>query len=781
MVMNRSATVGCSLITLLIAALFGGKVHAQATCVGDCNGDAQVTVDEIVHTVGLVLDGTAASCTTADDNHDGSITIDEVITSVTNALLGCRRLLPPGADLTRMYPGPRIAAGGGPVALVADDLDGDAAIDLAALNDISGTLSLMLQDDTGGFSARLLPIPAGSAALVAARLDGDALPDLVGAAESSDYVWVARSTKAFTVFAPFAVGTRPASLAAGDLNGDLFDDVVVGNRESADVSVLLNDSTGSFDAQRRFGAGGAVHAITVGDLDRDRKLDVVAATETQSIVVLYGDGTGSLGPSTAIEVSIRPAAILAGDLNDDERIDFIVLEAPPIDAASRIAIVLGAGERTFASPLYVDSGIAAAGMTVADIDDDARLDVVIGGVGSVSVMYGRGNGTFDGPVSFVVSREANAVAVADFDADGNADVGYADSEADALSILWGLGGRRLAAERTIEVDGLGVVRVLSGDLDGDGRIDLVSVNELSDDVSVLLNKGDGEFAPPTHIEADQNLAAAAVGDLDGGGQLDLVTASASIACSDCLTVFEGTGGGTFEEHRRLVTAAGVLALAVVDIDGDAAGDIVSLDRAGLSAFAGLGDWSFAPELRIEAGTEPRSFEVGDLNGDAYTDLAVANSGSRDVSVLLAAGTGGFEPQRRLPLAFAPVRIRVADLNADGTADIVVRGSDRLSVLLGFGGGAFAPEWPLITTASGGAFDLADVNDDGWLDFVTLAQGTAIYPGLPDLRFGAPQLFAGNPLAIDLRALDINGDEVADIVTANASLQGSISVIPGRRH
>jgi hypothetical protein len=150
-------------------------------------------------------------------------------------------------------------------------------------------------------------------------------------------------------------------------------------------------------------------------------------------------------------------------------------------------------------------------------------------------------------------------------------------------------------------------------------------------------------------------------------------------------------------------------------------------------------------------------------------------------VLLAAGTGGFEPQRRLPLPFAPVRIRVADLNADGTADIVVRGSDRLSVLLGFGGGAFAPEWPLITTASGGAFDLADVNDDGWLDFVTLAQGTAIYPGLPDLRFGAPQLFAGNPLAIDLRALDINGDEVADIVTANASLQGSISVIPGRRH
>lgn len=778
--MNRHATAGGILVAVLTLMAWSSRGYSQTTCVGDCNGDDQVTVDEIVRMVGLVLGGGAAECAAADGDGNSAVTVDEVVTGVTNALFGCSPGLLPGPDLSRLYPGPRLAVGDAPVAVVAADFDGDAVIDLASANSASSDLSLLRQSPGGGFSTERLCLTNGPEALITAQLDGDALPDLVAASPASDQVWVALSSQALSAATPFAAGERPGSLAAGDFNGDLRTDVVVGSRTSPDVSLLLGDGAGSFAPPRRFEAGGEVQSVAVADLNGDLQLDVVAASGARSVAVLFGDGDGALAAPVTVDVVVQPVIVLLDDLNTDQSIDLIILgQASPPEGTSRIAILFGDGAGAFDTPLIVDTGMAAASMVLGDVDGNALTDIVLGNDGSVSVSYAHGDGMFGDPVTSVVTGEASAVAVADLDGDGAADVVYAGRAADEVAILWGLGDRRLAAERVVPVDGMGPTQILTGDMDGDGTTDIASVNRLSDDVSILLNDGEGGLGAPIRVATDEGLLAAAVGDLNGSAGVDLVTANATVTCRDCLQVFESTGDGSFAERQRLVTAPGVVALAIEDFDGDGIGDIVSLNGTAVSAFRGMGNWGYEAEREIAAGSEPRALAVADLDGDLLPDIAVANSGSRDVSVLLATAAGDFEPAVSLPLTFAPIRIRIADLNADGIADIFVRGDDRLSVLIGEGGGSFAPEASLIARASGGAFDLADVNADGRIDFVTLAGGTAIYPGLVDLTFGAPQRFAGNPLAIDLKALDIDGDGAVDAVTANAALAGSISVISGR--
>jgi hypothetical protein len=185
------------------------------------------------------------------------------------------------------------------------------------------------------------------------------------------------------------------------------------------------------------------------------------------------------------------------------------------------------------------------------------------------------------------------------------------------------------------------------DLNADGKPDLAVANGSSNDVSVLLGNGSGGFSPaggsPFSVAGFPDSVAA--GDLDGDGKRDLVIANGG---SNDVSVLLGNGSGGFS-------------------------------AAGGSPFA--------------VGTAPTSVAVGDLNGDGQHDLATANSGSNDVSVLLGNGSGGFSAAGGSPFVVGsdPLSVATGDLNGDAKPDLATANgfSGNVSALLGNGSGGFS--------------------------------------------------------------------------------------------
>ena len=110
-----------------------------------------------------------------------------------------------------------------------------------------------------------------------------------------------------------------------------------------------------------------------------------------------------------------------------------------------------------------------------------------------------------------------------------------------------------------------------------------------------------------------------------------------------------------------------------------------------SVLLGRGDGGFAPEIRFPVGIEPRSVTVADFDGDERLDLAVTNHETAEVSVLLGSGDGTFEPDLRFGVAWNPKSIVVGDFDGNGRADLAVAvWFDGLSVLLNQGSSANNP-------------------------------------------------------------------------------------------
>jgi hypothetical protein len=329
------------------------------------------------------------------------------------------------------------------------------------------------------------------------------------------------------------------------------------------------------------------------------------------------------------------------------------------------------------------TGDGPRSIAVADLDGDGDQDLATTNYLSddVTILKGSGGGNFFGRASSPETAGAIpfSIAAADLDGDGDRDLAVANADSDNVTILRNNGAGNFAQRATSPAAaGDGPSSVVAADLDGDGDRDLAVANLGSDDVTILKNSGSGKFSEPDSSPeaAGSGPFSVVAADLDGDGDQDLAVASPS---SDNVTILRNNGVGNFAQPATSPEAVGAIpySLAAADLDGDGDQDLAvantSSDNVTILRNNGVGNFAQPATSPEAAGAVPFSLAAADLDGDGDQDLAVANEGSDDVTILKNNGAGNFGQPDSSPEAVgtSPSSVVAADLDGDGDRDLAV--------------------------------------------------------------------------------------------------------------
>ena len=747
---------------------FAVGMNPQFVAVGDFNGDGKADI-------------------VAANSGDNTVTV----------------LLGNGSGKFTQVAGSPFAVGSTPVFVGVGDFNGDGKADIVTANSGDNTVTVLLGNDTGGFTRSAgSPFSTGQSPLFVAvgDVNGDGRQDLVVAnfAGNSLTILLGNGLGGFTATpaSPVSVGAGPVAITLGDLNGDGKPDILAANSADNTATVLLGDGTGAFVAAAAspFAVGVKPHALALADFNGDGVPDVVAANAGgNSITVLLGDGSGGFTALTGspFNTGSTPVSLVVADFNADGKPDIaianlfdsnvtLLLNALPSITPNSPSLTLYAQAAQTAPvtfPVTVSAPTAGSTYTVSSNKawlTPAPASSATGGATTVSLSASAGSltpgvysaivrysapGFFDGATSvtfhvatasgtlqpsasnpFATGSSPQSVAVADFNGDGFPDLATADYGSNTVSILLGnASGGFTAAPGSPFAVGTTPSSIAVADFNGDGLPDVVTANPGSNNVSVLLGNGMGGMtpAPGSPYATGVEPVSVAVGDVNGDGKPDILTANLS---DQTVTVLLGSGTGGFAAATGNPVALGSSpqSIAVADFNGDGLLDFVTPAFNGkVTILYGNGTGEFAGARPFTAGSFPQFVAAADLNGGGRLDIVTVN-GNSTVTVLLANNSGGYTAATGSPFAVGklPQSVAVADMNGDGKPDLITGNAEdnTISVLLGNGSGGFttAPGSPFAGGTTPFSVAVADFNGDGRPDVAITNLGS----GGVSLLFGA---------------------------------------------
>jgi len=317
-------------------------------------------------------------------------------------------------------------------------------------------------------------------------------------------------------------------------------DVVAPRMLVDSLAIALNNGDGTFGGITTFPTGDSPESVATGDFNGDGVTDLATANEFgNSISILLGDGTGGYAAPVNYAAG-NPHRLAVADINGDGQLDLVTAAA---GIASQVQVLFGLGGGTFAPAVTAfPTPAGAIDVEVVDLNGDGRLDIVASSTdtltGSVSVGLGQPGGGFAVTTFPAGTGAAEALAIGDLNGDGLLDVVAANLLSDSYAVLLGLAGGGFGAPQTGPIGAGLPTDVAVADINGDGRLDMAVA--CAGPVRLFLGNGDGTFAPGTSVPFSGFLHSVAFVDLNGDGKLDLATGS-----YDSVRFSFGDGTGSF--------------------------------------------------------------------------------------------------------------------------------------------------------------------------------------------------------------------------------------------
>ena len=327
------------------------------------------------------------------------------------------------------------------------------------------------------------------------------------------------------------------------------------------------------------------------------------------------------------------------------------------------------------------TGSDSTGIVVADVDGDGYLDLIVSNRGTekssdVSILINNGLGLFPSTTNYPTGLVPRCVDGADFDGDGDFDICTSDYIGMTTTILEndGNGVFSILAQYPMSTPAF----LWVDDIDSDGYQDILVLHWDEDAVDPafspalflpLLNNGDGSFtAGPTSWIGRQPRCGASA-DLNGDGILDVVTANYN---SQDLSIVMGLGKGQWADGLSFPLSGNPRYLVLEDLDDDGDIDIAVIDRTDkyLWIIQNDGSANFMVVETYTTNNNPHSIDAGDVDLDGDIDLIVTHVSSAEQLLFLNNGDGTFPIIQNVFMPSGPAEVKFADINNDGDLDIV---------------------------------------------------------------------------------------------------------------
>ena len=725
---------------------------------------------------------------------------------------------------------------------ITGDFNGDGKADLATIvanydteNEVyTYAVSIVLGNGDGTFKTPVLTtITDNCAVIVAGDVNGDKKDDILvvhpmnnacSSANSSFDVYLSKGDGSFTQGNNYPIsqyalmgGSLFVTTTSGYLDVVAVDNPKDGTTPSNVVTVLGNGDGTFSTTPSAVALSGEVHHAVVADLNADGFLDVAGLDYNTNELIVYLATSASAyaagAPYDTPDEIWDGSDVIAGDLTADGKPEIITVNE--YDDDNNISIFVNNGDGTFQTGVYYDSVLSGdanntgsnpypLAVSIADINGDKKVDLIVSNAGSsdVTILLGNGDGTVNvATIGYATGGYAETpVVIGDFNGDGNPDIVVTDSDFSFVFFKgYGDGSFRATLNYYAPVGDQGGgynYGIASGDLNGDGIPDFVVGGcGPNGTVTVFLSRSDGTLQPGVIYSSDLSdcYYFVTLADFNKDGKVDIATTSWD---TGNVLILNGNGDGTFTIGSTFTTGDYPYGLVAGDFNGDGYPDLAVINW-------GEGTSNVGILLNDKTGSFPNvvtypltnsaweGIAAGDL-GNGQIDLVVPAYEGSSVAILLGNGDGTFQPETDIPLgANNPQTVTIADLNADKNMDIIATlnkgGGQDIAILWGAGVVSGVPTFnptPTLLASSTQNYILdtpyplsvqaLDVDSDGNLDLVY----TNAEYGTVGVLFGAGSGTFYDPVEYPVGAdpwglaiADVNGDGAKDVVVASNSFAG----------